>query len=332
MMGRRRALLDCLACVALWLLVPVSLLAQNANSTPAGLDAWRTRLNERLDQSLEELRAAPQSDLPSASLVKWNRPEELAIPSSFSLWQGTEKMGPWLPAVATILNEHGLPASLMGVAAVESGFDPAALSPKGARGLWQLMPETARRYGLIVEPHRDDRIDPVKSTFAAAAYMKDLYAQFGDWPLALAAYNAGENRVERAIDRAGTSDFWTLSRRAALPDETRRYVPAVLEKVQTAFARLPKSGRDSTPSSPQGRTVFASSATPKGVECESPRASALANHFLVLNNSRMKWKGSSRRWFNPSGVGVARWHVFRGLTPPVIHIVPLRGTQIFARQ
>jgi membrane-bound lytic murein transglycosylase D len=130
-----------------------------------------------------------------------------------------------------------LPAQLVSVAAVESGFDARALSPKGARGLWQLMPETARRYGLLVDSRRDERLDPVKSTHAAAQYLKDLHAQFADWPLTLAAYNAGEGRVERALERLGARDFWTLSRVAALPDETRRYVPAVLARV-TASAAL----------------------------------------------------------------------------------------------
>jgi soluble lytic murein transglycosylase-like protein len=228
----------------------------------AAMDAWRRSFSERLDQSIAELRddALPQKTPPV--FVTGARTGETEGEPAFAPLLANGEKEDRFPILASILREKGLPASLMGVAAVESGFNPAALSPKGARGLWQLMPATARRYGLIVEPHRDDRIDPVKSTFAAAAYMKDLYAQFGDWPLALAAYNAGENRVERAIDRAGTSDFWTLSRRAALPDETRRYVPAVLAKVQTVFARLPNSGRDSTLSSPQGQTVFASSATP----------------------------------------------------------------------
>lgn len=163
--------------------------------------------------------------------------------------------------LAGILRAHGLPPSLLGVAAVESGFNPAALSPKGARGLWQLMPETARRYGLAVEPGRDDRLDPVKSTHAAARYMNDLYAQFQDWPLALAAYNAGENRVERALERRGAGDFWTLSRLAALPEETRRYVPTVLAKLdRTAFPMqgLVEAARTNQDSKP-ARIVFATS-------------------------------------------------------------------------
>jgi membrane-bound lytic murein transglycosylase D len=136
----------------------------------------------------------------------------------------------WVGPLLAMLRAHGLPEELVAVVAVESGFDSVALSPKGARGLWQLMPETARRYGLTVEPGRDERLDPIKSTHAAARYLKDLHAQFADWPLALAAYNAGEHRVERALKRLGARDFWMLARLGALPGETRAYVPTVLSR------------------------------------------------------------------------------------------------------
>jgi hypothetical protein len=102
---------------------------------------------------------------------------------------------------------------LQAVAQVESGGNPQALSPKGARGLMQFMPETARRYGLRVDRQVDERLDPVKSQIAAARYLSDLYARFGDWRLALAAYNAGEGRVERALK--------------LLPVETQHFVTKV---------------------------------------------------------------------------------------------------------
>jgi hypothetical protein len=129
---------------------------------------------------------------------------------------------------ARILEEEQVPIGLLGVAMVESGFNPFALSPKGARGIWQFMPATAVRYGLTVQSGNDHRTHPEHSTRAAARYLRFLYYQFGDWKLALAAYNAGEARVQRIIDQTGVRTFEEMSRRGLLPAETRNYVPAVL--------------------------------------------------------------------------------------------------------
>jgi len=132
------------------------------------------------------------------------------------------------PLVQPILREEGIPPQMAAVVLVESGGRINALSPKGARGLWQFMPETARRYGLTVTGTVDERLDPYKSTRAAARYLRDLYAQFGNWQLVLAAYNAGEDKVEHAIERTGTRDFLSMDQPGLLPVETRHYVPAVL--------------------------------------------------------------------------------------------------------
>jgi soluble lytic murein transglycosylase-like protein len=137
------------------------------------------------------------------------------------------------PVVDPILKRHGIPADLAAVILVESGGRADALSPKGARGLWQLMPDTARRYGLRVDEMRDDRLDLFSATDAAARYLHDLYAEFGDWKLALAAYNTGEANLGSAILKAHTQDFDRLTSLRMLPLETRNYVPLVL-----ATARL----------------------------------------------------------------------------------------------
>lgn len=133
------------------------------------------------------------------------------------------------PIIEPILREEQVPTALSAIVLVESGGRPTALSPKGARGLWQFMPDTARRYGLTVTPTRDERLDITRSTRAAARYLRDLYRQFGDWQLAFAAYNAGGDLVQRAIDRNHTRDFSKLSSVRSIPPETVRYVPAVMD-------------------------------------------------------------------------------------------------------
>ena len=138
------------------------------------------------------------------------------------------KLDEYRSSLGHILEEENVPVELLSVAMVESSFNPMALSPKGARGIWQFMPATAARYGLTVQPGNDHRTHPEHSTRAAARYLRDLYNQFGDWKLALAAYNSGEARVQRIIDLTGIRSFDEMSRRRLLPAETRNYVPAVL--------------------------------------------------------------------------------------------------------
>jgi membrane-bound lytic murein transglycosylase D len=134
----------------------------------------------------------------------------------------------YVPMIKDILREHGLPEDLVYLAMIESGFNPRAYSPAKACGPWQFIYETGDRYGLQVTHWVDERRDPEKSTVAAALYLKDLFNQFGCWYLAAAAYNAGEKRVERSIEKHETSDFWELTRYNALPKETREYIPRLL--------------------------------------------------------------------------------------------------------
>jgi membrane-bound lytic murein transglycosylase D len=137
------------------------------------------------------------------------------------------RAGRYLPMILDVLREKGLPDELVFTAMIESGFNPVAVSHAGAKGLWQFMAPTARLYGLRVDRWLDERLDPEKSTVAAANYLRDLYNQFGSWDLAQAAYNAGEFRVQQAIQGTGSRDFWRLHRSPLLVEETKNYVPAI---------------------------------------------------------------------------------------------------------
>ena len=123
------------------------------------------------------------------------------------------------------LAEQNLPKGLAYLPVIESAYMPTLTSRAGAHGIWQFMPDTAREYGLRVDWWVDERADPERSTRAAAAYLKDLYRMFDDWALALAAYNCGPGRVKRSLADAGATSFWELLDAAALPKETRGYVP-----------------------------------------------------------------------------------------------------------
>ena len=127
-----------------------------------------------------------------------------------------------------ILKQEGVPQDLIYLAQAESGFQPTAVSRAGARGIWQFMSSRARGYGLQRSLWVDDRQDPEKSTRAAAQHLRDLYGQFGDWYLAMAAYNSGPGTVQAAVRRTGYADFWELYRRNVLPKETRNYIPIIL--------------------------------------------------------------------------------------------------------
>jgi membrane-bound lytic murein transglycosylase D len=154
------------------------------------------------------------------------------------LISGLRRSGRYRPLVHRILDDEGVPQELIYLAQAESGFLPRARSYKQAVGMWQFVQFRGREYGLMQGPGTDDRLDPEKATRAAAKHLHDLYTMFGDWYLAMAAYNCGPGCVERAVERTGYADFWELRRLNALPKETANYVPIIL--AVTIMAKNPK--------------------------------------------------------------------------------------------
>jgi membrane-bound lytic murein transglycosylase D len=141
------------------------------------------------------------------------------------LW--INRAGRYLGMIRDVLRRNGLPEDLAFTAMIESGFNPVAVSRAGAKGMWQFMAATARRYGLRVDQWVDERLDPERATGAAAAYFRDLHAIFGSWTLAQAAYNAGEMKVINALRASGSKDFWPLTQTSLLRRETKDFVPQI---------------------------------------------------------------------------------------------------------
>jgi membrane-bound lytic murein transglycosylase D len=148
--------------------------------------------------------------------------------------------------IRAVFRKEGVPEELVNVAAIESRFIPNALSPRGALGMWQFIRSTAQVYGLKTGRRGDERLDPVRSATAAARHLKDLYRSFGDWFLALAAYNAGLGSVTRALSRSDVADFWSLARAGKLRRETADYVPRFIA-VTLIIKDLEKYGFEKAP-------------------------------------------------------------------------------------
>lgn len=151
---------------------------------------------------------------------------------------------PWMEELAPLLEAHEVPRGFLYLALIESGMDPQARSPADAVGLWQFTPETALQFGLRIDADLDDRTDERLSTAAAGRYLRSLFDDFGSWELAAAAYNAGPNRVRRALASSGAEDYWELVQGKHLPPETRAYVPKFLAVVQLASERDGSSEMD----------------------------------------------------------------------------------------
>ena len=191
----------------------------SAESRPgeAATPTYPVEVNSAVERYLERFQSSPRREVVGRWLDRSNR---------------------YLNMIRQVFRKKGLPEELAFTAMIESGFNPLAVSRAGAKGLWQFMETTARRYGLRVDRWVDERLDPEKSTEAAADHLKDLFTQFGHWFLAQAAYNAGEVKVARAVERARTNDFWTIARGRWLREETKQFVPQI--QAAALIAREPE--------------------------------------------------------------------------------------------
>jgi membrane-bound lytic murein transglycosylase D len=214
-----------------------------AGTEPASIDAV-AELPVGETPAAPETRARAVAAVESESL---DLPIQLneAVLSSIDLFQG--RLRDWfeaalsrgqkhLPRIREVFAEEGIPQDLAYVALVESAFKPTAYSRAKAKGVWQFISETGKRYGLAVDWWVDERGDPEKATRAAARYLKELHEMFGDWNLALAGYNAGEGKVVRAMKRYKADDFWELRKTRGLRSETKNYVPLIQAAVVLAKA------------------------------------------------------------------------------------------------
>jgi membrane-bound lytic murein transglycosylase D len=205
-----------------------------------------------------------------------------------TLINGWRRAGRYKDMILRIFKEEGVPQDLIYLAQAESSFQPLALSRAGARGMWQFMAFTGKEYGLRKNWWVDERQDPEKATRAAARHLRDLYQQYGDWYLAMAAYNSGPFSVQRAIERTGYADFWELYKRNQFPRETRNYVPIIL--AVTIMAKNPGHyGLTELPLDPPIDTETVKLTSPTDLRLIAETIDCSVELLQDLNPSLLRW-------------------------------------------
>lgn len=204
------------------------------------------------------------------------------------------RAGKYLETMIEIFRRKNLPQELVFLPLIESGFRLNVYSPKKAAGPWQFIPSTAKKFGLTIDWWVDERLDPIKSTIAAAEYLNNLYEMFNSWNLALAAYNAGEGKILKAVKTAKSNDFWELRKTKYIKRETKDYVPSYI--AATAIALAPESfGFDNI--------VYTSPLKFDEVEITSPMDLAVAAEFTGVSVDDIKELNPElKRWCTPPNV------------------------------
>jgi membrane-bound lytic murein transglycosylase D len=210
---------------------------------------------------------------------------------------GWRRAGRYRDMIQRIFREEGVPQDLIYLAQAESAFQPAALSRAGARGMWQFMAFTGKGYGLETNWWVDLRQDPELATRAAARHLRDLYKMFGDWYLAMAAYNSGPGNVTKAIERTGYADFWELYKRNQLPRETRNYVPIIL--AVTIMAKNPTQyGLTEVDPDPPIPSETVALSTPTDLRLVAETIDCKVETLQDLNPSLLRWVTPKQDAFN----------------------------------
>ena len=225
----------------------------------------------------------------------------------FKRW--LERCNRHLPVIQQILEQHKLPKDLIYIAMIESGFSPQATSSAAAVGPWQFMPATGKQYGLNSNWWLDERRDFVKSTNAAASYFRYLYSLFRSWYLTAAAYNMGENRLKRLIQKYGTRDYWKISSMEEFAQETKDYVPKLMAAILIAKAPALYGFRDLDPHLP---LKFDTVEVPGGIDLIN-----LADHIGVTQKYIRDLNPELIQGFIPNFVASRKIRVPNGAKPEV---------------
>jgi membrane-bound lytic murein transglycosylase D len=251
-----------------------------------------------------------------------------------------QKVGRYTPAMKAVFTRFSLPTDLVYLSLIESGHNPTIFSPAGAAGLWQFIPESGRIYGLTVDRWVDERLDPQRSTEAAARYLSDLRRRFGSWELAMAAYNMGQTGLLRVMRQYNTNDFWRLTEyEAALPWETTLYVPKIQAIAIVMNNRKAFGLADIEPDLPVSfDTVYVDESTrleqvaqAAALPIESVRA--LNPHYLAGRAPPSVKRGERTRWpmYVPTGYGTKVAQVLSQAKTPAGTTAP-QAASVLVRQ